>query len=234
MKKPISQSGVRYSAEIEHVQEVTLLGTADRDFWAARLQPYGLRIGAPGGAAQVMVSASALRWRGFRFRELIVSIATCAEESASGADSFFLAQGFSSSRLLAWAERRFFETPYDCAETRLELGSPCIETQLGGRSLFRAQMGQPRAASRDDAAWSGRVFLPAARGPAARATRRFFYVDIRGEQMIYPFAASTDTLAIAPDARAPVFEWLVASHFTPTEWRIRADATHARSQSYTG
>lgn len=229
MKQPTSHSGVRYSAVIEHVQEVTLLGTADPGFWAARLQPSGLRVYAPGGAAQLMISASALRWRGFRFRELIISIATCAAEGAAEADSFLLAQGFSSSRLLAWAERRFFATPYLHAETRLDLASPCMETRHGGRALLHAQMGGPRAATRDDATWSGRVFLPAARG-----ARRFFYADIRGQQLVYPFAPSSDALAITPGAQAPVFEWLRASQFAPTEWRIRADARHARSQSYAG
>lgn len=225
-----ARNEIRYAAEIAHVREATLAGTADRDFWAARLQPYGLRVYAPAGAAQVVISASALRWRGFRFRELIVSIATCADAPAAEADSSFLAQGFSSSRLLAWAERRLFATPYAWAETRLDVVRPRIETLLGGRALFAAQMGEPRAARHDDAGWSGRVFLPGL--PAE--PRRFFSVSLQGAQAIYPFDASSDTIALSPDARAPVFEWLVASHFTPSEWRIRADATHARSPSYTG
>lgn len=230
MKEPISPRTIRYSAEIEHVQEVTLAGTADRDFWQQQLQPYGLRAYAPTGAAQLVISASALRWRGFRFRELIVSIATCADARATEADSFFLAQGFSSSRLLAWAERRVFTTPYSWAETRLDVVRPQMETQLRGQVLFQARMGQQVPATRSDEAWRGRVFLPGV--PAA--PRRFFYVALSGAQAICPFAANSDTFEIAPDVAAPMFQQLRASQFTPTEWRIRTDATHARSQCYAG
>lgn len=217
---------IRYTAQIAHVREVALCGRADLDFWQTLLHPYALLPDASTGAAQLVISASALVWKGFAFRELIVTIATCTDREQAQPDSFYLAHAFNSSRILAWSERRLFDTPYAHGDIRINTGEPLIEVRQHSRSLFKAQMAQTKEPStRRYEAWNGPVFLPAHGG-------KHFFVALSGEQTIYQFAAGSDIVEIAPGAEHAVCQWLRKSHFTPTEWRIRDDATHARSKTY--
>lgn len=216
---------IRYTAEIDNVREVTLHGTADLDFWQTLLHPHGLLPDSSGGTAHLVISATALVWKGLSFRELIVTVATCTDREQPQPDSFYLAQAFNSSRMLAWMERRLFNTPYTHADIQLNPRAPRIDVRHGNQPLFSAQMDQPKAAStqrHED--WNGPVFLPGRGG-------KYFFVVLSGEQTCYPFAAA-DRLEIASGGDEPVFGWLRQSRFRPTEWRIRTSATHKRSQTY--
>lgn len=216
---------IRYTAEIANVREVTLHGTADLGFWRPLLQPHGLLPDATGGAAHLVISATALVWKSLSFRELIVTVATCTDRDQPQPDSFYLAHAFNSSRILAWAERRLFNTPYTHADIQLNTSAPLIGVGHGSQPLFSAQMAEIKAPAtplHED--WNGPVFLPGRAG-------KYFFVVLSGEQAIYPFAAA-DRLEIAPAADEPVFQWLRESHFTPTEWRICTSATHKRSKTY--
>jgi hypothetical protein len=161
-----------------------------------------------------------------------VSVATCADPDHAQLDSFYLAQAFNSSRLMAWAERRLFQCPYDHSAIHVDAATPLIDVRHNRRPLFRAQMPQLREPSaRGDEKWAGPVFLP----PLAtrqKAGGPLFFVAFSGEQAAYPFVPSTDSIEITPSSDHPVFQWLCDSNFTATEWRIRANATHARSKTY--
>ncbi|HEY0737525.1 MAG TPA: hypothetical protein VGD69_21580 [Herpetosiphonaceae bacterium] len=216
---------IRYTAEIDNVREVTLYGTADLAFWQTLLHRHGLLPDSSDGAAHLVLSATALVWKGLSFRELIVTVATCTDRDQPQPDSFYLAHAFNSSRMLAWTERRLFNTPYTHADIQLNPSAPLIDVRHGDQPLFSAQMDQPKAPStqrHED--WDGPVFLPGSGG-------KYFFVVLSGEQAIYPFAAA-DRIEIAPGGDEPIFQWLRQSHFAPTEWRIRTDATHARSKTY--
>lgn len=222
---------LRYTAQIGNVREVTLHGTADLAFWRTFLQPYQLLPDSSGGAAQLVLSATALVWQGLAFRELIVTIATCTDRKQPQHDSFYLAHAFNSSRFLSWSERRFFQTPYTHTDVYINTSQPEMELWHHNRLLFKAQMVQhqePTARRCED--WNGPVFLPA--HGSAETIGKHFFVALSGEQAICPFVAGTDLVEIAPDGDQPVFQWLRESRFTPTEWRIRASATHARSKTY--
>lgn len=227
MGSPIPSDRMQSIARIDNVREVAVYGTADLD--AARtLLPPGLQPYARSGAAEVLITASALVWQGLRFRELIVTVATSLDDAQPQPDSQFLALAFNSARSLAWAERRLFKTPYAHADVRVSADAPQMELWQGRRPLFQARMAQAAEPSaRIDAAWQGPVVLPTHGAPG-----RHFIAALSGEQLIYPFAADTDMVLIAPDGTYPLFRWLSAAHFTPTEWRVRANATHARSRTY--
>jgi hypothetical protein len=48
---------------------------------------------------------------------------------------------------------------------------------------------------------------------------------------VYPFEPTTDTLVL-PSKHDPVWDRLGDSRFTGREWRIRENATHAKSKTY--
>ena len=62
MKTPI-----KYLAEPKHVREVSLLGTADLDFWKARLEDEDLTPAERDGKAQLLIVAADMRFMGIRF-----------------------------------------------------------------------------------------------------------------------------------------------------------------------
>lgn len=78
--------------------------------------------------------------------------------------------------------------------------------------------------------WAGGILLPRRLSRTAKA-EECFTARLSGPTKIYPFAP-TDTLTISPTPRAPILQWLCDSGFTGAEWRVRADAVHAKSETY--
>ena len=223
---------IRYTAQIPNVREVAIYGTADRDCWQTWLQPLGLQSATTTDAAHVIINATALVWQGLRFRELIVTVATTTGADLTQADSFYLAYACNSSPILAWAERALFQTPYLHRDVAVDTTAPQMEVRYRSQAVLRAQMGQSRPpAAHARETWAGPVFLPVSRTRQQRGGA-YFMVAISGEQAVYPFAPDVDILTLPPAGDHLAFAWLRDSHFTPTEWRIRANATHARSQTY--
>ncbi|HEX6289543.1 MAG TPA: hypothetical protein VFZ66_10150 [Herpetosiphonaceae bacterium] len=229
----MANTGIRYTAEIKDVREVALYGVADLPFWRVILRREGLFPYNSGGNAELVLSATALAWKGFKFREWIATVAICAEEHEAQHDGFYLALAFNTSRVLAFAERRFFKTPYYHGSVHVDEQTPAlIDVSERRRTLFRAEMEQPRApVSVDDEAWSGPVFLPNSMTKNHSQGQKFF-VSVSGEQAIYAFSPTTDRLALSASEDHELFQWLIDSGFTATEWRIRGSAEHARSQTY--
>jgi len=79
-----------------------------------------------------------------------------------------------------------------------------------------------------DENWEGPVFLPS-RGSAN--DRRLFYGRLRGHTVVYPFSTG-DHFAIEPSAGGGALRPLADAQFHPTEWVVRADATHGKSRTY--
>jgi hypothetical protein len=224
-----SNHRIRYAAKIKHVREVALHGTADLLFWSAILQQASLVPYTAHGKAELVLSATALSWKGFRFRELTITVAIGVDGDPAQHGGFYLAHAFNSSPILAYAERVFFKTPYYHGQIRVQAQAPAL-IELGelASAQFKARMAQPQApATIRDETWSGWVFLP--RKTTNKPGHKFF-VRLSGEQQIYPFSPS-DQIAIKPDHE--IFQWLIDSNFAATEWRIRSNAEHAKSKTYT-
>jgi hypothetical protein len=220
---------IRYVARIRGVIEVALAGQADLGFWRAELEPEGLVPFDAGGRAELLISATALRWKGLRFRELVVNVSVGAGGDEARHGGFFLIRAFNSSPLLALAERRLFKTPYYPGAITVEAGPPArIELRDRDQPGLRMAMGAagPPESSADYAV-RGPLFLPR----AGRRDARFF-VALSGHQQRYPFLADRDQWAVHPSDRHAVFGQLRDSHFTPAEWRLCLDAEHAKSQTY--
>ena len=217
-------SGVAYIATIAPVREVILAGSADLAYWRARLAGVGLFPHDDGGRAALSVSAIAGRFRGLPFREFSVAIVAGEEDGRD--DSIYIIGAFNSSRLLAWAERAFFRTPYQPAGIRLnEPPAVGVEVGMGGHVAYAATMAAAEPLRHEAQAWEGAIYLPP-NGPR----RERFYARLAGPTDIYPFTTA-DTLTIQPHGD-DVLRQLVESGFAGQEWRVRAAAVHARSRTY--
>lgn len=219
--KPAS---VAYVATIAPVRELILAGTADLAYWRARLATVGLFPYDDGGRAALTLSAIAGRFRGLPFREFSVGVVAGEE---GGEDSVYLVGAFNSSRLMAWAERAFFRTPYEPAEIGLNETPPAGFTlTVADHVVCAATMAAAPPLRHESHDWQGRIYLP-----PRRSRRELFYARLAGPTDIYPFTAA-DTLTIRPRPGDDVLGCLVESGFAGREWRVRAEAVHARSRTY--
>lgn len=232
-------TSVQWAAQLTHVREVSLLGTADLTCWQDRLKAEGLLPTARDGRAQVLVVAAAAKFLGVPFRELSFSVLVCRQENATRQDGAYLVRAFNSCRLFAWCERVFFSTPYDCGDVRVSAACPAsIQLTRGGEVLLRAEMradltSPDRLPSRKgEDGWEGPVFLPTRPKPGGGG--RWFYARLQGQTETYPFLPGEDTVTIRPAPGAEVLQALLDSHFVATGWAVRADAAHAKSRTYPG
>lgn len=229
-------TSIQWAAELAHVQEVSLLGTADLAFWKRQLLNEDLQPTADEhGNAQILIVAADLAFMGVRFRELSFSVLVRGKEPARQHNAAYLVRAFNSSRLFAWSERVFFATPYDHAEVGVLARLPAsIQLVRRGEVLFGAEMradssGPSRAPARhSNDSWEGPIFLPKHR----RKKGKLFFARIDGSSEMYPFLPAHDTLTLSPAPGYAVLQALRESHFVATEWAIRADATHAKSKTY--
>jgi hypothetical protein len=69
--------------------------------------------------------------------------------------------------------------------------------------------------------------------PAGRpnAVQQQFFARLGGVTTTYAYDPAGDVVDLQPAAEAPVLQWLIDSHFTATEWRIRESAHHARTKT---
>ncbi len=84
---------VKYVAELAHVREVSLLGSADLGFWAERLRGEGLTPVQYAGWARVLVVSCNSKFFGVRFRELSFSVFVHQPDASEGSDAAFLRSG---------------------------------------------------------------------------------------------------------------------------------------------
>lgn len=229
---------VKWAAELAHVREVSLLGTADLAFWKERLRKEELLPAESDGLAQLMLSAADSIFMGVPFRELSFSVLVRPEEGGPR-DAACLIRAFNSCRLFACCERVFFSTPYYYGNVRVSASLPVsIQLVEQGEAAFAAAMGEAapgsaRQPSRcGDDGWEGPVFLPASRHGKSRPGK-WFAARLRGYTRTYPFLAGLDSVAIRPTHGSEILAALRDSHFLPQEWLVREDATHAKSKTYT-
>ncbi len=203
---------------ITGVREVGLRGTAELAYWQDTLRSEGLAPLAEGGRAVLMLAAIDATFRGIPFRELSISVAL----TDGGA---FLAHAYNSSRLLAFAERVFFQTPYHLAELTVRERPPArLGVARGGRAVFDARMGDERPpARREEMLFDGPIYLPGG--------RRHFFARLSGAADVFPFDA-TDTVTFASQSPGTIFGRLRESGFTGREWQLRSTAVHARTRTF--
>lgn len=218
---------IQYVATIPHVREVSILGTADLDFWTAHLRTENLTPLAVDGRARILVIAADMRFLGLPFREISFSVLV----EGSGA---FLVAAFNSRRFFAFWERNLFGTPYAFAGVQVTASPPAsVQLMQDGETFFRAAMGtappEPGSSPYQEG-WEGPVFLPRRDGKSGRR----FFARIEGACQPVDFVPSRDVLEIRPAPGLPVFQALIDSRFEATQWLVRQDAVHAKSKTYDG
>lgn len=229
---------VKWTAELAHVREVSLAGSADLAYWTDKLAADGLAPVERNGRARIMLIAADSKFLGVPFRELSVSVPVAPVEQPTGSGGAYLVCAFDTCRFFAFCERTFFSTPYVHGDVRVSARMPAsIELVMDGQRVFRAEMlaeisGAERTPfSRGEGGWDGPVFLPG-RGIRRPRAGKLFFARIRGDTLTYPFVAGADSLTISPCPKSRSLQSLVDSQFVATEWAVRADATHAKSKTY--
>lgn len=225
---------VKWAAKLDHVQEVSILGSADLGFWQQQLAGESLAPVNREGRAIVLIVSAEGRFLGVRFREVSVSVFVASEEVTS----YILVRAFSSCSVFAFCERLFFSTPYVGAQVGVVSEVPtAICVTSGGRSLFQASM-QPtgttatRMPTREfEEAPIARVYVPNRRN-SARGHAKMFFAQIGGSTKVYPFLVGEDTLVIDPQENGDPFHRLVESAFVPETWMVRSNGSHAKSKTY--
>ncbi|HEY8751318.1 MAG TPA: hypothetical protein VIM11_25265 [Tepidisphaeraceae bacterium] len=230
-----SPTPIKYAAILKHVQEVTLTGTADLDFWKNRLEPQNLLPAEHDGRARVMVIAAAGRFAGITFREVSFSILLSGADA--GENGAYLLGAFNSVRFFAFCERAFFSTPYSFGAIQVSTVHPVsIQVMEGDDVVFQAKMPAIESATarvtslQETGGWNGPVFLPPV-GREKKSQRKFF-ARISGHTKSCPFFQPADLMTIRPSRTNDAPNLLIDSNFIPTQWAIREDATHAKSKTY--
>jgi hypothetical protein len=227
---------VRYVADVSHVRETSLLGTADAPYWRQRLRGEALAPAECDGNAQILIVAADMKFMGLRFQELSVSVLVRRHEGGDATEGSFLLRAFNSRRLFAFCERFFFSTPYYFGDVSVSTFPPSMQLSGGGEALFRAEMrtdgGAPRWPSRSgEGGWAGPVYLPGAENDKAQQGK-WFFAKLGGETRAYPYLSGEDLVTIRPTEEDGVLRALSDSHFAGKEWIVREDARHAKSKTY--
>jgi hypothetical protein len=225
---------IKYVAELKHVREVALVGTADLAFWKDRLRPAGLHPTEIGGGAQIMISAIESRFLGVAFREATISVSLSRHRGGSGRGGVFLARAFNSSRCFAFVERACFSSPYLHGSLRIDARLPAsIEVSRDDEIALMTRMADVpgRSPSRSgDEDWRGPVFLPSKRGQGAGSCKSF-PARVSGATLTYPFSPSEDLVTIRPSRDDTALRSLVESNFAGREWVLREDGSHAKGKT---
>ena len=225
-KSTVTNTSIQYAADLYNVKEVTLHGTADLSFWEAVLRKESLFPYHERDKAILLLSAVDAKWRGFKFREFVIAVGICLNENGTSLDGYYLPHAFNSSRLLAFSERVFFQTPYFHGDLRLENKLPAsIKLQDRREVLLDARMSIPNTPPVVEyLEWEGPIFLPNNRGQ--------FFAVLAGEADIYPFSSETDKFELKPSARHRIFQQLIESNFIGSVWSLRSKSRHAKSKTY--
>jgi hypothetical protein len=226
MSLPNPNVDAKFIVEVQHVKEVTLAAEADLVFWQARLQSERLFPFNQQGKAALVIGATDLHSMGRRSNEVTIGLVVCERPTADSPDALYLLQAFNSLRSFAWIERTFFATPYHLGRIQIDEHVP-VKVRLEDRAgvMLNLQMKASAASpTTRDEMWQGKVYLS--------QVGKYFVAKLGGRTDVYPYSPETDTLQIFTRDAYPVFQWLLESNLAGKEWRIRSEAGHARSKTF--
>jgi hypothetical protein len=236
---------VKWVANLSHVREVMLLGTADLAYWKDRLREEKLEPVERDGQARIMVIAADLKYWGVRFREVSFSVLVRPYEDLTRQNAAYLLGAYNSLWMFAFVERVIFSTPYNYGDVRVSASSPAlVHVVQNNEVVFRAEMAadgggpgrEPSQVGEDG--WIGPVFLPEKHRFLPEKHRgqgrsgKLFFSQVRGETRTYPLMPAQDVVAIKRSTGCEVLQALSDSHFAAKRWNIREDAAHAKSKTY--
>ncbi|MDX1961768.1 MAG: hypothetical protein SFX18_01365 [Pirellulales bacterium] len=230
---------ISYVAELKNVAEVTLIGTADLDYWQTILARANLQPRAVNGQAEMFISCARGKFWGCEFTEWSCSVAVEFTTGAERKEGYYLVAAYNSSAWFAWCERTFFGTPYQSATCVLQQDASHgqnVGTPAG--QLWHARwvpdhgilpIARQPANSGEDG-WAGPIFLPASKA-GEQPGQTVFFARLWGQTETYPFLSEQDELVYTPQP-GTVFEQLRLSNFLAREWHLRRAAEHSRSATW--
>ena len=222
---------VKYIAVVKGAREVSLAGAADYEFWKSRLEPERLVPVQINNAAEVLLSAVELKWMGVRFSELSLSMRV-HEVDEPGKAGIYLASAFNTSKMFSFIERHWFHTPYRHAQVHVSAREPwSFQLTDNAETILQAVRHVNTAPTKCETAWEGAIYLPNRRA-GSRAHFEVFFARLSGPTEIAPYDGAHDFIQLAASKHDPIFQSLSDSSFTAIEWRVRSNATHARSKTY--
>ena len=170
---------------------------------------------------------------GRRTNELTIGLVVCERPAADSPDALYLVEAFNSSRLFAWIERTFFSTPYCPGRIRVGDRIPAqIQLEDRAGTMLGIQMAaKATPVASQDELWQGKIYLPR-RKADAQQSGKYFVAKLGGRTEVYPFVPDADTLQLFAREACHVFQWLLESNLVAKEWRIRSNAVHARSKTF--
>jgi hypothetical protein len=226
-------SKIKIAALVHNVIEVSLLGTADLEYWRKKLEPEQLEPIPLNGTAQLLIMAANAKYMGLRFRELSFSVIARDTSGLTDLSGSYLIRAFNSRRSFAWVERTFFHTPYYCDDVTVESEPPSIG--LGApRQRLAAKLDYSSKNPNevyDLNTWQGPVFIPRRSGTAV-ADSNVFFARVWNGRVEIPFDQNGDKFSINDASETPCVEFQ-ASNFSPRTWFCGTEATHAKSKTYT-
>jgi len=232
---PTMSEEIKFVAKLSRVTEVSLLGTADLDYWHDRLRPYGLSLVPLDGAAQILVIAAKARFMGIPFCEVSFSVIVSPSQKRHALqDAVCLFRAFNSNRVFAFCERTLFETPYYPAKCEISLDPLNIKVSSHKEVLFSAQMGSVghrEGVHSESDGWHGTItFIPPKSLPGAPC--KYFVGRLEGATTTYSYEQSNDILILSKESGISIFSQLEESEFHGKQWIVRTSANHAKSKTY--
>ena len=214
----------KYVARIRNVHEVILHGASDPQYWLTRLAPLQLEPLVLDGAAEVMLGAFRSRWMGLSFGEAILGVRV-RPTALPTREGFFFLQGYNSSRVFTFFERRHFGTPYLRGQVTLlqdeEVGF-VVDGGPGQRFGARTAA-EPADAGIAEEHFEGPAFLPS--GPG-----HHFGALLQATRRTWP-ARPGDAVRYDEATAEGVLQPLVAGGFELRRWATSQTAVHARTRT---
>lgn len=224
-------ASLSYPVIVPHVREISLFGTANLEYWRKQLSTYNLYPSESSGCAQILISATTLKWMNVSFRECVFAIMLSKKADGSTNDGSFLLHAFNSNRFFAAIERQSFATPYYHAAIDFEIDASRFQVRVQNETVISALRRDTAPMRKAEESFGYAVVLPPM-NQKVHVPQKFFAAKISGATQIAPFAAD-DELTLQASPKAPVIRHLCESHFVPIEWHIRTDATHSKSNTLT-
>ena len=230
MNKPI-----KYVAELSGVTEVTLIGSADLNYWRERLGKFRLTPLDSNGRAEIHVIAAQARFKGMPFREISFSVTVKPTPGWHDLpNAACLLKAFNSNRFFAWCERFFFSTPYYPAKCEISAEPVRFSVANSQSPIFSAELhglaNREVLATGSHESYGTVAMLPKSGDPGDAL--KYFVAKLSGDAEVYAFDQASDVLEISKDSGDQLLTDLLDSGFSGEKWLVRTAANHAKSKTY--
>jgi hypothetical protein len=231
-------TSIRWAAQLPNVREVSLSGTADLGFWTDQLEAEELTPLSDNGRAALSIISAVGRFCGTHLSrdQCLGGDRTCQR---SWPNPCFLSRtSIQLESLLCLVRAGLVRHAIRvCRGQTYSISCPRpFKLRGNGHVAFVGSMSNDAGLGRLPTEermeqWVGKVLLPSQQS-SAKARPKGFFARIAGATRVYPFQEGEDRIELRPFEEDDVFQALLSSSFTPQQWVVRSNATHAKSKTY--